>query len=317
MYENVGDVHNSPPSMRTQLPSMETDAHAMMMKISAVQHQQNNKDEAQAAAQHQQHHQHQHQQHQHQHQHQQHQQQQHQHQHQQHQHQHQQQQQHQHQYIFPVQIGGGDWQSSATSVAQMPDPDCGSQLYTHTDEDAGLLDAQSHNTNPSLVNVQTGFCMRVNCTNQAIAKNLCKAHGGSRHCTEPGCMKSAVGAINKYKAHGGGRRRSVQGCPKTAQGRTYKCKAHGGGKKCDEPAAQLRSARDMAAGDGAYKHIAIKVRKGLLTSALVMAVVIDVTSQIVQEVHAMPLKDALPMVEAKDACMMVADAVLEVLHISA
>jgi hypothetical protein len=83
------------------------------------------------------------------------------------------------------------------------------------------------------------------------------------------------------------------------------------------PAAQLRSARDMAAGDGAYKQIAIKARKGLLTSALVTAVVVDVTSQIVQEVHAMLHKDALPMVEAKDACMMVADAVLEVLHISA
>jgi hypothetical protein len=73
----------------------------------------------------------------------------------------------------------------------------------------------------------------------------------------------------------------------------------------------------MVVGGDVCKQIATKARKGPLGFASATAVGDAATTQIVQEVHAMPHKDALPTVEAKDACMMVADAVLEVLHISA
>lgn len=67
---------------------------------------------------------------------------------------------------------------------------------------------------------------------------FCKAHGGGKRCTAPGCTKGAEGSTPFCKGHGGGKRCAFQGsgvCTKSVHGGTNFCVAHGGGKRCAVP----------------------------------------------------------------------------------
>lgn len=91
-------------------------------------------------------------------------------------------------------------------------------------------------------------CSHPGCIKSDQGKGFCKSHGGGKSCGVPACSKSDQGG-GFCKMHGGGKRCSVVGCIKSDQGKGF-CTAHGGGKRC----GNLKCNKSAAAGGFCTAH---------------------------------------------------------------